>query len=56
MGKKKDKPKKKCCGKYLKTARHCKGCPLLKSEVTETKEKKSKKNKDKAEKKEKKKK
>lgn len=29
MAKKRDKAKKRCCGKYLKTGRHCKGCPLL---------------------------
>ena len=29
MGKKKSKVKKKCCGKYLKSGKHCKDCPLL---------------------------
>ena len=29
MGKKKTKVKKKCCEKYLKSGKHCKGCPLL---------------------------
>lgn len=30
MGKKKKvKVKKKCCEKYLKSGKHCKGCPLI---------------------------
>ncbi|HFQ90019.1 MAG TPA: hypothetical protein ENK27_08060 [Desulfobulbus sp.] len=29
MGKKKKKPKKSCCGKYLKKGRHCSRCPVL---------------------------
>jgi hypothetical protein len=41
VGKKKDKTKKKCCLKYLKSGRHCKDCPLLLIEAgTAAKEKK----------------
>ena len=48
MGKKKETPKKKCCGKYLKSGRHCKNCPLLLTEAgPAAKEKKTKKKKDK---------
>jgi hypothetical protein len=46
LGKKKSK--KGCCGKYLKSGRHCKGCPLLlTSEEAAPKEKKKVKKKDK---------
>ena len=45
---KKGKVKKKCCGKYLKTGKHCKDCPLLLTEAgTAAKEKKTHKKKDK---------
>jgi hypothetical protein len=48
---KKGKPRKKCCGKYLKSGKHCKGCPLLligagtaaKEKKTSTKKDKEKK-------------
>jgi hypothetical protein len=41
------KTKKKCCGKYLKTGKHCKGCPLLTGEETPPREKKKAKKKEK---------
>jgi hypothetical protein len=47
LGKKKEKTKKKCCLKYLKSGRHCKNCPLLNREETEAREKKKAKKKDK---------
>jgi len=33
LGKEKKKGRKKCCLKYLKSGRHCKGCPFLLSEA-----------------------
>lgn len=53
MGKKKKvKVKKKCCEKYLKSGKHCKGCPLVakakpakEEKVKATKKKAVKKNK-----------
>ncbi|MFZ5798559.1 MAG: hypothetical protein ACOY3O_09060 [Thermodesulfobacteriota bacterium] len=41
------KTKKKCCGKYLKTGKHCKGCPLLTGEGVPPREKKKAKKKEK---------
>jgi len=49
MGSKKQKVKKKCCEKYLKSGKHCKSCPVLLTE--ETKKNKSKTEKRKTEKK-----
>ena len=52
MGKKKNKPKKKCCGKYRKEGKHCKRCPILfKLKKREQAEKKKKKKADKEKKK-----
>jgi len=37
VGKKVRKPKKRCCGKFLKEGKHCKNCPvLLRATVPET--------------------
>ena len=53
MGKKKKvKVKKKCCTKYLKSGKHCKGCPLI-AKVKPVKEEKTKAAKKKAGKKKK---
>lgn len=44
MGREKKKAKKKCCGKYKKTGKHCKDCPMIlkpkKKKKTEKKKKK----------------
>ena len=52
MGKKRQKVKKKCCEKYLKSGRHCKNCPLMISDKI-SKKIKSKESGKKAEKKKK---
>ena len=60
MGKKKrknQKPKKKCCGKYLKKGKHCARCPVLLKEkckkLTKKQQNKKKKNKKKKKKRDK---
>lgn len=52
MGKDKTKPKKKCCGKFKKTGKHCENCPLiLKPKKKKKSEKKKKRKADKRKKK-----
>ncbi len=45
MGKKKQKVKKECCEKYLKSGKHCKSCPILVKEEKAKKKPKAQKKK-----------